>query len=160
MRKCFAEDSVKRAFRSISLSTGRRNSIFIPRKLLFGGRPSFLWKLLPKGRGAGMKTWTKIIFSKHVKNEGLGLMTGSEEMWLRGSGSYSPSSWPKRTSYLCPTQNAVAPLSSEPTTADENSLRMGPGALHRRLNEPVTGLQGAYMETFYTVSLIHKKLPL
>lgn len=71
LRRGFSQESL----RSISLSTGRRNSIFIPRKLLFGGRPSFLWKLLHKGRGAGMRAWTK-----HVKSEGLGFMTGSEEM--------------------------------------------------------------------------------
>lgn len=68
-----------RAPRSISLSTGRRNSIFILSKLLFGGRPSFRWKLLHKGRGAGVRTWKKILFSKHVKSESLGFMTGSEK---------------------------------------------------------------------------------
>ena len=73
MRMCLGEDSVTRAPRSISLSTGRRNSIFILSKLLFGGRPSFLWKLLHKGRGAGVRTWKKIIFAKHIKSEASGV---------------------------------------------------------------------------------------
>ena len=73
MRMCLGEDSVTRAPRSISLSTGRRNSIFILSKLLFGGRPSFLWKLLHKGRGAGVRTRKNIIFAKRVKSEALGV---------------------------------------------------------------------------------------
>lgn len=49
MRAHLGEDSVIRAHKSISLSTGRPNSIFILSKLLFGGRPLFTLKLLYKG---------------------------------------------------------------------------------------------------------------
>lgn len=51
MRTHLEEDSVIRAHKSISLSTGRPNSIFILSKLLFGGRPWFTLKLLYEGMG-------------------------------------------------------------------------------------------------------------
>lgn len=51
MRTHLEEDSVIRAHKSISLSTGRPNSIFILSKLLFGGRSWFTLKLLYEGMG-------------------------------------------------------------------------------------------------------------
>jgi len=55
MRAHLGEDSVIRAHKSISLSTGRLNSIFILSKLLFGGRPLFTLELLHKGKGEQRK---------------------------------------------------------------------------------------------------------
>lgn len=67
---------------------------------------------------------------------------------------------PVRASSLCSAQNGFSSLPPDPATLEGNSLRMGPQALQRKLNDPMTELKGAYIETFYSISLNHMKLSL
>lgn len=66
MRAHLGEDSVIRAHKSISLSTGRPNSIFILSKLLFGGH-CLLWNCFTKEWGSRGNTG-KTSFHQHIRS--------------------------------------------------------------------------------------------
>lgn len=122
----------REGLRSISLSTGRRNSIFIPSKVLFAGRPSFLWKLLRRGRRAGVRTWREIIFSKPVKREHSGFLAGSEATWggapvATAARPLCPGG-PVRAGSVRPAWDTLSSPSSGPSAVDGNLLRAGPQA--------------------------------
>lgn len=92
MRAHLGEDSVIRAHKSISLSTGRPNSIFILSKLLFGGRPLFTLKLLYKGMEEEGKHGKHNLSSTYYKSVfHLGLGHRKSDCLLDNTNLLSPS---------------------------------------------------------------------